>query len=45
VPGIFAPNERRERRPNAPFAEFVRFSRTSIADEMRDKHQLQALEE
>ena len=25
-------------RPNAPFAELVQLSRTSIADEMREKH-------
>jgi hypothetical protein len=30
-------------RPNAPFAELVRLSRTSIADELREKHRRQVL--
>ncbi len=30
-------------RPNAPFAELVRLSRTSIADEMREKYRRRVL--
>jgi len=32
-------------RPDAPFAELVRLSRTSIADEMREKHRRRVLRE
>jgi len=32
-------------RPNAPFAELVRLSRTSVADEMREKHRRRVLGE
>jgi hypothetical protein len=32
-------------RPNAPFAELVRLSRTSIAEEMREKHRRRVLGE
>jgi hypothetical protein len=35
----------RSYRPNAPFAELVRLSRTSIADEMREKHRRRVLGE
>src|SRR4029077_16258289 len=30
-------------RPNAPFAELIHLSRKSIADEMREEHQLRVL--